>query len=81
MSKRVHPIKILLDDEEMLAIHRQCLAQDMKPAEVVRRNCMSFMFGILGLADKRRQRNRGVDSELIGTDFNHSGFHHGVDSE
>jgi len=69
LSKRTHVVKVCLNDEEMLAIQAQAIAQDMPPAEVVRRNCMSFMWGILGQAERRRNKTRGPEESLNGTDF------------
>lgn len=80
-SKRTNPVKIMLTDEELLDVQRQAIAQDMTPGEVVRKNCMAFMWGILGTADRRRQRNRGADEELIGRDFHDSGFVDGTPAE
>lgn len=81
MSKRTHPVKVMLTDEEMLDIQRMALAQDMPAGEVVRRNCMSFMWGILGLADRRRKRDRGADEELNGRDFRDTGWGDGLGHE
>lgn len=74
MTKRTNPVKVLLTDEELIDVQRQALAQDMPVSEVVRRNCMMFMWGILGSAQRRRNRNRGADEELSGDDFQPSGF-------
>jgi hypothetical protein len=71
----------MLTDEELLDVQRQAIAQDLPPAEVVRKNCMAFMWGILGTADRRRQRNRGADEELLGTDFADSSFADGTARE
>ncbi len=80
-SKRTNPVKVMLTDEELLDVQRQALAQDLSAGEVVRKNCMAFMWGILGTADRRRQRNRGADEELIGADFSDSAFIDGTPSE
>jgi len=80
-SKRTNPVKVMLTDEELLDVQRQALAQDLTAGEVVRRNCMAFMWGILGTADRRRQRNRGADEELTGADFADSAFVDGTASE
>jgi hypothetical protein len=69
MSKRIHVIKVCLNDEELLDIQAQAIAQDMPPAEVVRRNCMNFMWGILGQAERRRNKTRGPEESLKSTDF------------
>jgi hypothetical protein len=69
MSKRTHIVKVCLNDEEMLDIQAQALAQDMPPAEVVRRNCVTFMWGILGQAQRRRNKTRGAEESLKRTDF------------
>jgi hypothetical protein len=78
MSKRVHAVKVMFTDSELVDVQRQAIAQDMPVGEVVRRNCMSLLWGILGQADRRRQRNRGADEELDGADFVPSGFHDGA---
>jgi hypothetical protein len=80
-SKRTNPVKVMLTDEELLDVQRQALAQDLSPGEIVRKNCMAFMWGILGTADRRRQRNRGADEELIGADFHDSAFIDGTPRE
>ena len=74
MSKRVHAVKVMLTDEELIDAQRQAMAKDMPAGEVARRNCMSFMWGILGVASRRRNKTRGEDEELTGTDFVQSGF-------
>jgi len=77
-GKRVHAVKVMLTDDELLDLQRQALAQDMPVGEVVRRNCLAFMWGILGLAERRRNRKRGADEELQRDDFQQSGWHDGV---
>lgn len=79
-EKRVHAVKVMLTDSELVDVQRQAIAQDMPVGEVVRRNCMSHLWGILGLAERRRNGNRGADEELSAADFVSSGFHDGVGS-
>lgn len=79
-EKRTHAVKVMLTDSELIDVQRQALAQEMPVGEVVRRNCMSYLWGIFGCAERRRNRNRGADEELDATDFVPSGFHDGVGS-
>lgn len=76
--KRVHAVKLLLNDEEMIDLQRQAIAMDMPVAEVARRNMVAHMWGILGQACRRRNRHRGADEELQGSDFLHSELDDGI---
>lgn len=74
MGKRIHAVKVLLDDDERADVMRIAMALDMPPSEVVRRAAMQSMRGSLGLAEARAKRNRGTDSEPSGEDFVRSDF-------
>lgn len=73
-GKRVHPIKVLLSDDEMLTLYEQSTAQDLDKADVLRRGWLQATFGTIGLARRRAQRSRGADAELSRPDFADSAF-------
>lgn len=70
MGKRIHPIKVLLDDEELADLQRLAIALDLPASEIVRRGWLLSIRGSLGLAEARAKRNRGSDAApLTGEDF------------
>ena len=73
-GKRVHPVKLLLSDEEMLDASRQSIALDLPVADVIRRGWLQSIYGTLGLAMRRAKKSRGSDEELHAHDFQPSAF-------
>lgn len=73
-GKRVHPVKVLLTDDEMLTLYEQATAQDLDKADVLRRGWLQATFGSVGLARRRAQNSRGADAELSGLDFADTAF-------
>jgi hypothetical protein len=73
-GKRVHPVKLLLSDDEMLDASRQAAAQDLPIADVIRRGWLQSIYGTLGLAIRRAKQSRGSDEELHARDFEPSAF-------
>ena len=74
MAKRIHPVKLLLDDEELAAAQRKALALDLPVSEVIRRCFVQSMWGSLGLAERRAKRTRGSEEFLLPEDFDSTGF-------
>ncbi|MEY8688341.1 MAG: hypothetical protein AB9M53_00495 [Leptothrix sp. (in: b-proteobacteria)] len=69
MGKRVHAVKVMLDDEELLTLYEQATAQDIDKADALRKGWLLASFGSVGLARRRAQQKRGADAELSGPDF------------
>ena len=72
--KRVHPVKVMLNDEEMAAAQRMTHGGRLPLAEVLREGWLVSMFRTLGLATMRAKKNRGSAEELRSTDFEPSAF-------
>lgn len=73
-GKRVHAVKVLLSEDELLDATRQAIAQDLPVADVIRRGWLQSIYGTLGLAMRRAKQSRGSDEELSARDFLPSAF-------
>ena len=77
--KRQHEVKLRFDDEEMIDLMRVAASQQRCVADSCRVSVLNAMYGILGRAERRSQRNRGDSAPLIvptleQADFEESGF-------
>jgi hypothetical protein len=72
--KRLHVVKMMFDDEQMLDLQRVAAAKQRSLADLCRVEVLNAMYGILGRAERRRQRNESPSQVLIVPDLDPQDF-------